>query len=58
MAKKQQDSAERIAKALRRVERAMAALHEVLHREACDHAEQLGIDVAPLSGGTPKPPRD
>jgi hypothetical protein len=42
---------------LHKVERAMARLHRVLHAKAKEHSEALGIDVAPLSGGTPKPPR-
>ena len=62
MAKMEQDSAQAIADALHDAERAhkklgikLKRLHDVLHKEVCDHAEQLGIDVAPLSGGLPKP---
>ena len=42
----------------RRVHVAIAALHKTLHDAACEHAGDLGIDVAPLSGGLPKPPED
>jgi hypothetical protein len=65
MGKMEQRSAQRIANALHDVERAhkklgikMARLHKILLDEASDHAEQLGVDVAPLSGGTPKPPEN
>lgn len=57
MSKWEQDSAQEIANALHKVERAVAKLHRVLHEKAKEHSEVLGIDVAPLSGGTPKPPQ-
>ncbi len=65
MGKWEQDSAQEIAAALHDVERAykklgikIERLHGVLGEKAKEHCEALGIDVQPLSGGTPKPPRD
>ena len=64
MAKREQDSAQAIADALHEVERcvkaldkAVAGLHRTMGQAAKEHAATLGIDVAPLSGGTPKPPQ-
>jgi hypothetical protein len=57
MAKWEQDSAQEIAAALHKAERALQKLHRVLHEKAKEHSEALGIDVAPLSGGLEKPPR-
>jgi len=45
---------ERCAKAL---EKATDKLHRVMWRAANDHGDELGIDVQPLSGGLPKPPK-
>ncbi len=68
MAKWEQGSAEEIADMLHRlhavanktkstprgVKVAINRLHNVLWAKAKEHSEALGIDVAPLSGGTPK----
>ena len=64
MSKWEQDSAQEIADALHELEAALKevdfrtkVLHRVLHSKAKEHADALGIDLMPLSGGTPKPPR-
>jgi hypothetical protein len=67
VAKWEQDTAERIAASLHNLETlakahdvckpvmlAIARHHKTLHDAACEHAETLGIEVGPLSGGTPK----
>lgn len=64
MSKWEQDSAQEIANALHELEAALKevdfrtkVLHRVLYRKAKEHADALGIDVLPLSGGTEKPDR-
>jgi hypothetical protein len=39
----------------KRVMTHIGRLHRVLHEAACEHADDLGLVVQPLSGGTPKP---
>ena len=61
---KRQKSAQAIADALHDMERcakalgkATARLHSVMWEAANEHGDELGIDVQPLSGGLPKPPK-
>lgn len=50
----------RVQAQIQRVERETAKLHNLLSDGVCQFAPELtrmGVNVAPLSGGTPKPPR-
>ena len=51
----------KVQRRLRRAERELEALHELLEHGVKAWGPELtrmGVDVTPLSGGTPKPPID
>lgn len=51
----------KVQRKVRKIESEVADLHKLLEKGVCVFTPELtamGVDVAPLSGGTPKPPRN